>query len=57
MLAERGLRQAMKDNTPPFRWYRPSFSAAVVTELAPGLTLRHLDALYFLATKFEAYND
>jgi predicted nucleotidyltransferase len=80
LLAERGFRQTMEDNTPPFRWfwnrlqldlvpvdehvlgfanrwYRPGFTAAVVTELAPGLTLRHLDAPHFLATKFEAFND
>ena len=80
LLAERGVRQTMENNTPPFRWfwnrlqldlvpvdahvlgfanrwYRPGFSAAVVTELAPGLALRHLNAPFFLATKFEAYND
>ena len=80
LLAERGFRQTMENNTPPFRWfwnrlqldlvpvdahvlgfanrwYRPGFSAAVVTELAPGLALRHLNAPFFLATKFEAYND
>lgn len=80
LLAERGFRQTMEDNTPPFRWfwnrlqldlvpvdehvlgfanrwYRPGFAAAVSTELAPGLTLRHLDAPHFLATKFEAFND
>lgn len=80
LLAERGFRQTMEENTPPFRWfwnrlqldlvpvdehvlgfanrwYRPGFAAAVVTELAPGLVLRHLNAPYFLATKFEAYND
>jgi predicted nucleotidyltransferase len=39
------------------RWYRPGFAAAVLTELAPGLTLRHLDAPHFPATKFEAFND
>ena len=39
------------------RWYRPGFAAAVSTELAPGLALRHLSAPYFLATKFEAFND
>jgi|SRR5664279_4669267 len=33
------------------------FAAAVRTELAPGLALRHLDAPHFLATKFEAFND
>jgi len=80
LLAERGFRQTMEDNTPPFRWfwkrlqldlvpvdehvlgfanrwYRPGFAAAVATELAPGLALRHLDAPHFLATKFEAFND
>ena len=80
LLAKRGFRQTMEDNTPPFRWfwkrlqldlvpvdahvlgfanrwYRPGFAAAVATELAPGVTLRHLDAPHFLATKFEAYND
>ena len=80
LLAERGFRQTMEDNTPPFRWfwqrlqldlvpvdahvlgfanrwYRPGFAAAVITELAPGLALRHLNAPYLLATKFEAYND
>jgi predicted nucleotidyltransferase len=39
------------------RWYRPGFAAAVTTELAPGLALRHLNAPHFLATKFEAFND
>jgi predicted nucleotidyltransferase len=39
------------------RWYRPGFAAAVSTELAPGLALRHLDAPHFLATKFEAFDD
>ena len=39
------------------RWYRPGFAAAVATDLAPGLALRHLDAPHFMATKFEAYND
>lgn len=80
LLAERGFRQTMEANTPPFRWfwnrmqldlvpvdehvlgfanrwYRPGFAAAVSTELAPGLSLRHLNAPYFLATKFEAFND
>ncbi len=80
LLAERGFKQTMADNTPPFRWfwnrmqldlvpvdehvlgfanrwYRPGFAAAVTTEIAPGLSLRHLDAPHFLATKFEAFND
>ncbi len=39
------------------RWYRPGFAAAVSTALAGGVSLRHLDAPHFLATKFEAYND
>lgn len=39
------------------RWYRAGFAAAVQTEVAPGLVLRHLSAPYFLATKFEAFND
>lgn len=80
LLAERGFKQTMADNSPPFRWfwnrmqldlvpldehvlgfanrwYRPGFAAAVTTEIAPGLLLRHLDAPHFLATKFEAFND
>lgn len=79
-LMQRGFKQTMADNTPPFRWfwqsmqldlvpldekvlgfanrwYRAGFEAAVQTELEPGLTLRHLSAPYFLATKFEAFND
>jgi len=39
------------------RWYRPGFASAVTTELRPGLSLRHLDAPHFVATKFEAFND
>lgn len=39
------------------RWYRTGFEAAVQTEVATGLVLRHLSAPYFLATKFEAFND
>lgn len=39
------------------RWYRPGFAAAVSTALGDGVSLRHLDAPHFLATKFEAYND
>ena len=38
-------------------WYRPGFEKAVVRELAPGIGLRHLTAPYFIATKFEAFND
>jgi predicted nucleotidyltransferase len=80
LLAERGFKQTMEDNTPAFRWfwnrmqldlvpldekvlgfanrwYRPGFAAAVSSTLAPGLSLRHLNAPYFLATKFEAFLD
>ncbi len=80
LLAERGFKQTMADNTPPFRWfwnrmqldlvpvdgrvlgfanrwYRPGFATAVTTEIAPGVSLRHLNAPHFLATKFEAFND
>ena len=39
------------------RWYRPGYAAALTRELEPGLTLRHLSAPYFVATKFEAYQD
>lgn len=79
-LMQRGFKQTMADNTPPFRWYwqrmqldlvpldekvlgfanrwyRTGFEAAVQTEVAAGLMLRHLSAPYFLATKFEAFND
>ncbi|HYW57758.1 MAG TPA: hypothetical protein VE934_12400 [Polaromonas sp.] len=79
-LLQRGFKQTMEDNTPPFRWfwqrmqldlvpldekvlgfanrwYRAGFDAAVQTEVASGLVLRHLSAPYFLATKFEAFND
>lgn len=79
-LMQRGFKQTMADNTPPFRWYwqrmqldlvpldekvlgfanrwyRTGFEAAVQTEVAAGLVLRHLSAPYFLATKFEAFND
>ena len=79
-LIQRGFKQTMADNTPPFRWhwqsmqldlvpldekvlgfanrwYRAGFEAAVQTVLEPGLTLRHLSAPYFLATKFEAFQD
>ena len=79
-LMQRGFKQTMADNTPPFRWfwqrmqldlvpldekvlgfanrwYRAGFKAAVQTDIEPGLTLRHLSAPYFLATKFEAFSD
>lgn len=80
LLAQRGFRQTMEENTPPFRWfwnrmqldlvpldkrvlgfantwYRAGFDAALSAELAGGLVLRHLSAPYFLATKFEAFQD
>lgn len=80
LLAQRGFRQTMEDNTPAYRWYwqrmqldlvpvdekvmgfanrwyRPGYAAALTRELEPGLTLRHLSAPYFVATKFEAYQD
>lgn len=79
-LMQRGFKQTIADNTPPFRWfwqsmqldlvpvdekvlgfanrwYRAGFEAAEQITLEPGLTLRHLSAPYFLATKFEAFND
>lgn len=39
------------------RWYRPGFAAAQSATLPTGLTLRHLSAPYFVATKLEAFND
>ena len=80
LLSERGFKQTMEENTPPFRWfwkglqldlvpldatvlgfanrwYAPGFAAAVERELAPRIKLRHLTAPYFLATKFEAFQD
>ena len=39
------------------RWYRPGFAAAVSATLSPQVRLRHLTAPFFLATKFEAFND
>lgn len=56
-LMDRGFKQTMADNTPPFRWYRVGFDAALAVELAGGLKLRHLSAPHFLATKFEAFKD
>ena len=79
-LMNRGFKQTMEDNTPPFRWYwqrmqldlvpldekvlgfanrwyGTGFAAATKAEVLPGLVLRHLSAPYFLATKFEAFND
>lgn len=79
-LMERGFKQTLADNTPPFRWfwnrmqldlvplddrvlgfanpwYRVGFEAALSVNLLDGLTLRHLSAPHFLATKFEAFKD
>lgn len=79
-LMQRGFKQTLADNTPPFRWYwnrmqldlvpldekvlgfanpwyRVGFEAALVTDVAFGLMLRHLSAPHFLATKFEAFKD
>lgn len=39
------------------RWYRPGFAAALTATLPSGLTLRHLSAPYFVATKLEAFKD
>lgn len=39
------------------RWYRPGYAAAQSATLPTGLTLRHLSAPYFAATKLEAFND
>jgi predicted nucleotidyltransferase len=79
-LMQRGFKQTMADNTPPFRWYwnrmqldlvpvdekvlgfsnpwyRAGYEQALTVELGAGLTLRHLSAPHFLATKFEAFRD
>jgi len=79
-LVQRGFRQTMEDNTPPFRWfwnrmqldlvpldekvlgfanpwYRAGYEASVSIALEDGLSLKHLSAPYFLATKFEAFKD
>lgn len=79
-LVQRGFRQTMEDNTPPFRWfwnrmqldlvpldekvlgfanpwYRAGYEASVSIALEDGLSLKHLSATYFLATKFEAFKD
>ncbi len=79
-LMQRGFKQTMADNTPPFRWYwnrmqldlvpldekvlgfanpwyRVGYEQALTMRLAAGLTVRHLSAPHFLATKFEAYKD
>jgi len=39
------------------RWYRSGYDAALVSIMAGGLSLRHLSAPHFLATKFEAFKD
>lgn len=79
-LMQRGFKQTMADNTPPFRWfwnrmqldlvpldekvlgfanpwYRSGYDAALMSPVAEGLSLRHLSAPHFLATKFEAFKD
>ncbi len=79
-LMQRGFKQTMADNTPPFRWYwnrmqldlvpldemvlgfanpwyRVGYEQALTVELAAGLTVRHLSAPHFLATKLEAFKD
>ena len=79
-LMQRGFKQTMADNTPPFRWYwnrmqldlvpldekvlgfanpwyRVGYEEALTVELAAGVTVRHLSAPHFLATKFEAFKD
>ena len=42
---------------PANRWFRPGFKHLQTLELEPGLPVRILSVAYFLATKFEAYND
>ena len=39
------------------RWYRSGYDAAFMSSVAKGLSLWHLSAPYFLATKFEAFED
>lgn len=39
------------------RWYKPGFEAARMATLPSGLSLRHLSAPYFVATKLEAFKD
>ncbi len=38
-------------------WYRTGFANAVVSHPAHDVSLKHLSAPYFLATKFEAFKD
>ena len=42
---------------PANRWFRPGFEHLQTLELEPGLEVRILPVAYFLASKFEAYND
>ncbi|MCF8332063.1 MAG: nucleotidyl transferase AbiEii/AbiGii toxin family protein [Bacteroidales bacterium] len=42
---------------PANRWFRPGFEHLQILELEPGLHVRILSLAYFLATKFEAYNN
>ena len=42
---------------PANRWFRPGFEHLQTLELEPGLQVRILPVAYFLASKFEAYND
>ncbi|MFP4025040.1 MAG: nucleotidyl transferase AbiEii/AbiGii toxin family protein [Thiohalospira sp.] len=42
---------------PANRWFRPGFEHLQTLELESGLQIRILSVAYFLATKFEAYND
>src|SRR6056297_299999 len=42
---------------PANRWFRPGFEHLKILELEPGLQVRILSVAYFLASKFEAYND
>jgi len=37
------------------RWYKPAMDSAVVHELEPGLRVRVVTAVYFCATKLEAF--
>ncbi|MDP2407726.1 MAG: hypothetical protein U1D36_12760 [Hydrogenophaga sp.] len=39
------------------RWYKSGFEAARIATLPSGLSLRHLTAPYFVATKLEAFKD
>ena len=37
------------------RWYKPALDSALVHELGPDLRVRVVTAVYFSATKFEAF--